>query len=396
VLPVRHCATTVGEVKLVKASIASSIIVILSYLLSHQSCNNISPSPHSGRVPKSPVPISSHHRKNIRTIARMAIISLQRPKQRDRITSQSRFIRAITNPDELLAELLPPPKKRDPNAKRFEDNKIARAIGGGIINYGIGGEPDYTKDLPFSDEPLAEVKIDPEIGSKLPRGYDIRSLRREDYDNGYLYLKNVGVLSREKWDERCEYLRARSDTYIVLVITNSENWVVCSGTLMVERKFTHDLCLVGHVEDLLIGEGQSGKNLGGRMLEALDQVSMTVGCYKTLVGTTEANESFHQERGEYLRWLLISWIQADFFFLAGFKRTGIDMSHHHFLPRKTVRPRDSSRDPSSDRFDYESVPEGDDKVASIAPVAVTAAPMVLAEPLPFESQAETCVVSVID
>jgi hypothetical protein len=72
------------------------------------------------------------------------------------------------------------------------------------------------------------------------------------------------------------------------------------------------------------------------------------------------------------------------------------MSHHHFLPRKTIRPRDSSRDPSSDRFDYESsVPEGDDKVASEAPVA-TVAPLVLVEPLPFESQAETCVTSVLD
>ena len=228
----------------------------------------------------------------------MAIISLQRPKQRDRITSQSRFIRAITNPDELIAELLPPPKKRDPNAKRFEDNKLARAIGGGNINYGIGGEPDYTRDLPSSTEPLADVKIDVGVGSKLPRGYDIRSLQREDYDNGFLHLKNVGVLSRDKWDERCEYLRARNDTYVVLVITNSENWVVCSWTLMVERKFTHDLCLVGHVEDLLVADGQSGKNLGGRMLEALDQVSRDLGCYKTLVRTTEANESFHEEKGK--------------------------------------------------------------------------------------------------
>jgi hypothetical protein len=83
----------------------------------------------------------------------------------------------------------------------------------------------------------------------------------------------------------------------------------------------------------------------------------------------------------------------------GFKRTGIDMSHHHFLPRKTLRPRDSSRDPSSDRFDYESsVPEGDDKVASVAPAvaAATVAPLVLVEPLAFESQVETCVGSVVD
>ena len=69
------------------------------------------------------------------------------------------------------------------------------------------------------------------------------------------------------------------------------------------------------------------------------------------------------------------------------------MSHHHFLPPKIVRPRDSSRDPSPDRFDYESsVPEGDDakddevgKVPEL-PVAAVAAvvpmiPAIATEPL---------------
>jgi hypothetical protein len=37
------------------------------------------------------------------------------------------------------------------------------------------------------------------------------------------------------------------------------------------------------------------------MLEALDQVARDLGCYKTLVGTTEANESFHEERGERMK-----------------------------------------------------------------------------------------------
>ena len=73
------------------------------------------------------------------------------------------------------------------------------------------------------------------------------------------------------------------------------------------------------------------------------------------------------------------------------------MSHHHFLPRKTIRPRDSSRDPSSDRFDYESsVPEGDDRIASVAPAAAVVAPLVLVEPLAFESQVSTCVASLLD
>lgn len=230
----------------------------------------------------------------------MAVTSTaQRPQQQ--AATQSRLVRAIINPDELISELLPQPKQRDSNTKRLEDSKLARAIGGsGIINYGIGGEPDSPRELPPIDEPLADVTIDTEIESKLPRGHNIRSLQRADFDNGYLHLKNIGLVSREKWDERCEYLRSRSDTYVVLVVTNSENWVLCSGTLMVERKFTHNLCLVGHVQDLLVSEGQSGKNLGGRMMEALDQVARDRGCYKTMVCTNESNESFHQERGKPL------------------------------------------------------------------------------------------------
>ena len=40
--------------------------------------------------------------------------------------------------------------------------------------------------------------------------------------------------------------------------------------------------------------------------------------------------------------------------LVGFKRGGIEMSHHHFAPRKTVPPRASSRDPSPEHLRYDS------------------------------------------
>lgn len=39
--------------------------------------------------------------------------------------------------------------------------------------------------------------------------------------------------------------------------------------------------------------------------------------------------------------------------LVGFKRGGIEMSHHHFAPRKTVPPRASSRDPSPEQGRYD-------------------------------------------
>jgi hypothetical protein len=57
--------------------------------------------------------------------------------------------------------------------------------------------------------------------------------------------------------------------------------------------------------------------------------------------------------------------------LVGFKRGGIEMSHHHFAPRKTVPPRASSRDPSPDHLRYDSSSELGDKNPVVEVVAST-------------------------
>ena len=211
----------------------------------------------------------------------------------------SKLVRAITNPS--FSAIVPKYKEPDANSKRLENSKFARAIGGAKLDYGIG-EPDKPKGLPDADLPLFSVALDQSIEDKLPRGYNIRSLQRDDWDHGYTKIKAVaGNISLAAWDERCEYLRSRDDTYCILVITDAEGMVCCTGTLMVERKFAHNVSLVGHIEDLAVGDGQSGKNLGLRMLEALDKVSYNRGCYKTIVCTQQSNERFHNQKGKLLR-----------------------------------------------------------------------------------------------
>lgn len=43
-------------------------------------------------------------------------------------------------------------------------------------------------------------------------------------------------MSEGKWDERFEFLRERKDTYYVLCMVDDQDTVVCTGTLMVEKK----------------------------------------------------------------------------------------------------------------------------------------------------------------
>lgn len=215
----------------------------------------------------------------------------------------NRLMRALTNPN--FESLMPKPKDPDPNAKRLEDWKIARAIGARGVDFGLA-QPDAGPQLPDADSPLFAVVIDNEVEDKLPRSYNIRSLQRDDWDRGYCQLKVIGdSVTLPQWDERCEWLRQRNDTYVILVITDQHDRVVCTGTLLIERKFTHGMSLVGHVEDLAVDPGQSGKNLGLRMLDALDGVSKQLGCYKTIVFCQESNVGFHAQKG--------------------FKKTGVEM-----------------------------------------------------------------------
>ena len=85
--------------------------------------------------------------------------------------------------------------------------------------------------------------------------------------------------------------------------------MVGTGCVVVEKKFIHNLGSVGHIEDIVVRKDQQGKKLGLRIIEALDHISKEVGCYKTILDCSEANEGFYVK--------------------CGYKRAGLEMAHYH-------------------------------------------------------------------
>jgi len=164
-------------------------------------------------------------------------------------------------------------------------------------------------DKPFFSPSL----ISPTVLSLLPENYTMRPLRRSDYNTGFLdvlrVLTSVGEFSIEDWNARYDWMAKRNDEYFLLVICNEEGRVVGTGSLIVERKFIHSLGMVGHVEDIAIEKGQQGKKLGLRMIQALDYTAKRVGCYKSILDCSEANEGFYVK--------------------CGFKRAGLEMAHYY-------------------------------------------------------------------
>ncbi|KAK4945150.1 Glucosamine-phosphate N-acetyltransferase-like protein [Elasticomyces elasticus] len=164
------------------------------------------------------------------------------------------------------------------------------------------------------DQPLfSNSLISPEVSSSLPEGYTVRPLRRSDYKNGFLdtlrVLTTVGEPTLAEFNARYDFMYSRNDTYYILVICNEAGTVVGTGAVIVERKFIHNMGLVGHIEDIAVAKNQQGKKLGLRIIQALDYAAEKVGCYKCILDCSEANEGFYVK--------------------CGFKRAGLEMAHYY-------------------------------------------------------------------
>ncbi|KAL1956386.1 hypothetical protein VTO42DRAFT_7369 [Malbranchea cinnamomea] len=193
----------------------------------------------------------------------------------------------------------------------FVPNGLINGEINGIVHPSVNGT---TKPSIDDDQPLFSPEyISPEVQALLPEGYTLRPLHRSDFFNGYLdvlrVLTSVGDFGFDKWNERYEWMRQRNGEYFLLVICDGEGKVVGTGSLIVERKFIHSLGMVGHIEDIAIAKNQQGKKLGLRMIQALDYVAKKVGCYKSILDCSEANEGFYVK--------------------CGFKRAGLEMAHYY-------------------------------------------------------------------
>ncbi|MCJ1335791.1 Glucosamine-phosphate N-acetyltransferase-like protein [Bachmanniomyces sp. S44760] len=155
--------------------------------------------------------------------------------------------------------------------------------------------------------------ISPAVSSSLPEGYIIRPLQSSDYHAGMLdvlsVLTTVGEISEKAFTERYNWMKSRGGEYFVLVVLDGKGKVVGTGCVFVERKFIHNLGMVGHIEDIAVAKDQQGKKLGLRIIQALDYVAEQVGCYKTILDCSEANEGFYVK--------------------CGYKRAGLEMAHYY-------------------------------------------------------------------
>ncbi|ODQ56281.1 glucosamine 6-phosphate N-acetyltransferase [Saitoella complicata NRRL Y-17804] len=143
--------------------------------------------------------------------------------------------------------------------------------------------------------------ISPNVKANLPKGYTCRPLSNKDYGRGFLdvlkVLTTVGDISEKMYLARFNWMKARNDSYYLLVIVDQNDRIVGSGTLLIERKFIHETASTGHIEDIAVAKDQQGKKLGLRIIEALDYVCEKQGAYKNTLVCKDHNIPFYEKCG---------------------------------------------------------------------------------------------------
>ncbi|KAG9230197.1 glucosamine 6-phosphate N-acetyltransferas-like protein [Amylocarpus encephaloides] len=177
-----------------------------------------------------------------------------------------------------------------------------------ILTNGVSETPLFSGDL-----------ISPAVAAILPESYTIRPMCKSDYARGFLdvlrVLTTVGDITESQWDERYKWMETQGKGAYYLLVVDDGTRIVGTGALIVERKFIHNLGLVGHIEDIAVAKDQQGKKLGLKIIRALDFIAEKVGCYKSILDCSEANEGFYVK--------------------CGFKRAGLEMAHYYEAPKST-------------------------------------------------------------
>lgn len=131
--------------------------------------------------------------------------------------------------------------------------------------------------------------------------YTFRVLEKEDYNRGFLQLLErltvVGAYSITYDMFTKRFNDHDNNTYNYVIIDNLVDKVIAFGTLLVEKKYIHNLSAVGHIEDIVVDADYSGQGIGKKIVTSLAEIAKTKHCYKVILNCGKNNVGFYNKCG---------------------------------------------------------------------------------------------------
>lgn len=119
---------------------------------------------------------------------------------------------------------------------------------------------------------------------------NIRPINIDDYKK-YISLINTSI-DKESFNNFITNILG--DLHIIYVLEKN-NDIIGSGTLYIERKLTHNLCKMGHIENIFIDKNHRGNGYGEKIVKKLLEYAQNNKCYRVDLTCTEELIPFYNK-----------------------------------------------------------------------------------------------------
>lgn len=95
------------------------------------------------------------------------------------------------------------------------------------------------------------------------------------------HLSTVSDPGEEAWVLQFNNMRSVPSTYFTVVVVDTRtDRIIATGSIVVERKFTHGFGAIGRLEDVVVDRVQQRGHIGLCLVKVLGGISDEMGCFK--------------------------------------------------------------------------------------------------------------------
>jgi len=132
------------------------------------------------------------------------------------------------------------------------------------------------------------------------RRFKVRELEEEDIDKGLLkaleHLSDMGGLTSKEARKIFAKIKKSNSSHVLVAVVDGGR-IAGVTTLLVEQKFIHRGGLVGHIEDVAVGQDFEGQGVGSALVRAGIGKAKELGCYKVILDCKPELVGFYERMG---------------------------------------------------------------------------------------------------
>ena len=127
----------------------------------------------------------------------------------------------------------------------------------------------------------------------------LRKLQIGDYDKGFLnvlsQLTSTKGTTKEKFEKR--FLENQKNPDHRTFVGEKEGKIVCTATLLIEKKYARGCKNCGHIEDVAVDQSLRRTGVGKNLIRHLIDDAKHSDCYKVILDCSDENISFYEACG---------------------------------------------------------------------------------------------------